>query len=373
MKKLLLFLTVLFCGLISINKSIYGQVDLYLNDINVYVDGYGKIGIYTLPDTIKQISRATILVGTGPDAVFDYYEDVDAEEPTTLLDNPTFGDYEIYGSYNNNYSGYPPNVLEKLNIYCWQDQNSIIVKYTIISREVDAVDAIVGLDLVPQVEDSYSGGDTVTYSSQNKVISVRKTEAVGFRSLSEDFKSIANFLWFDGYNEDSAYYNWLTYNDIDSLFITDPDDPNVDDPVIIPAFSEQTVAPGDSLIYYVAIAYGLNEADMQTSMQQAVDKYGLLTSVENDETLPSVFSLNQNYPNPFNPSTKISYQVPQKGLVTLKVYNVLGKEVTTLVNEEKPAGFYSIDFDARGLSSGVYFYSIQYGSSIQTKKMTLLK
>ncbi|MDZ7762872.1 MAG: T9SS type A sorting domain-containing protein [Melioribacteraceae bacterium] len=180
-------------------------------------------------------------------------------------------------------------------------------------------------------------------------------------------------MWFDGYNENSAYYDWLTYSDLDSLFITDPDDPNVDDPVIIPAYPEQTIAPGDSLIYYVAIAYGVDEADMLISMQQAVDKYGLLTSVEDNQTLPSEFSLNQNYPNPFNPNTKISYQVPQKDLVTLKVYNVLGKEVTTLVNEEKPAGFYTIDFDASGLASGVYFYSIQYGSSIQTKKMTLLK
>ncbi|MDZ7762871.1 MAG: hypothetical protein U5K00_00380 [Melioribacteraceae bacterium] len=188
MKKLLLLVIVLFLGLISINKSVYGQADLYLNNINVYVDSYGKIAIYTLPDTIKQITRATILVGTGPDAVFDYYEDVDTEDETTILDSPTFGDYEIYGSYNNNYSGLPPNVLEKQNIYCWQDQNSIIVKYTIINREADAIDAIVGLDLVPQVEDSYSGGDTVTYSSQSNVISVRKSEAVGFKSLSEDFR-----------------------------------------------------------------------------------------------------------------------------------------------------------------------------------------
>jgi Secretion system C-terminal sorting domain len=96
-------------------------------------------------------------------------------------------------------------------------------------------------------------------------------------------------------------------------------------------------------------------------------------SVLNNKNLPKRFSLLQNYPNPFNPSTTINYQIPTSGMVSIKVYDVLGKEVATLVNEEKPAGSYEANFNAANLSSGIYFYKIQSGSFIETKKMILLK
>jgi hypothetical protein len=85
------------------------------------------------------------------------------------------------------------------------------------------------------------------------------------------------------------------------------------------------------------------------------------------------FSLEQNFPNPFNPSTKISWQLPVRGQVSLKVYDILGNEVATLVNEEKSAGIYEVNFNAVNLPSGVYFYRIKAGDFIQTKKMILLK
>jgi len=97
--------------------------------------------------------------------------------------------------------------------------------------------------------------------------------------------------------------------------------------------------------------------------------------VENEVDLvtPKEFSLSQNYPNPFNPSTLIKYQLPISSQVTIKVYDVLGDEVATLVNEEKPIGFYEIDFDASRFASGVYLYKIQAGSFVSAKKMILIK
>ena len=85
------------------------------------------------------------------------------------------------------------------------------------------------------------------------------------------------------------------------------------------------------------------------------------------------YSLFQNYPNPFNPSTIIRWQQPEAGIVTLKIYDVLGNEVAMLVNEDKPLGEYEIEFDGNELSSGVYFYQLKSGSFVQTKKMILLK
>ena len=89
--------------------------------------------------------------------------------------------------------------------------------------------------------------------------------------------------------------------------------------------------------------------------------------------LPKDFSLDQNYPNPFNPSTTISYSIPASSFVTLKVYDVLGNEIATLVNAQKLEGSYKIMFDAANLPTGIYFYRLQAGSFVETKKMILLK
>jgi hypothetical protein len=89
--------------------------------------------------------------------------------------------------------------------------------------------------------------------------------------------------------------------------------------------------------------------------------------------VPKVLTLHQNYPNPFNPSTLISYQIPAAGKVTLKVYDVLGREVATLVNEVENPGNYKVRFDASKLTSGIYFYRINAGGSTQLKKMILMK
>jgi len=89
--------------------------------------------------------------------------------------------------------------------------------------------------------------------------------------------------------------------------------------------------------------------------------------------IPTEFSLLQNYPNPFNPSTKITFSIIEPGLVTLKVYNLLGQEIATLVNEELVTNTYQVDFDASTLPSGVYFYKLESGSTSVTKKMMLLK
>lgn len=95
-------------------------------------------------------------------------------------------------------------------------------------------------------------------------------------------------------------------------------------------------------------------------------------SVEDEET-PTEFKLYQNYPNPFNPTTRIKYQVSSIREISLKVYNVLGKEVTTLVNEVKPAGNYEIEFDGSDFTSGVYFYVLQVSGMRLSKKMLLIK
>ena len=92
-----------------------------------------------------------------------------------------------------------------------------------------------------------------------------------------------------------------------------------------------------------------------------------------DINIPAKYDLSQNYPNPFNPTTKLEFGISNLGFVTLKVYDILGKEVKTLVNEIKPAGTYSVLFDGSNLASGVYFYRIEAGEFRDIRRMVLIK
>ena len=105
-----------------------------------------------------------------------------------------------------------------------------------------------------------------------------------------------------------------------------------------------------------------------------------LVGVNDENLVPNVFQLYQNYPNPFNPSTTIKYSIPSNlnsskdgALVTLKIYDLLGREVELLVNEEKFPGFYEVNFNASNFASGIYLYRIKANNFVVTKKMILLK
>ena len=98
-----------------------------------------------------------------------------------------------------------------------------------------------------------------------------------------------------------------------------------------------------------------------------------LNSNNNFTNIPDKYSLSQNYPNPFNPVTQIKYGIPKQGLVTIKVFDVLGREVSKLVNEVKSPGNYIVDFDGASLSSGVYFYKLESNGFTDVKRMMLIK
>jgi hypothetical protein len=133
-----------------------------------------------------------------------------------------------------------------------------------------------------------------------------------------------------------------------------------------------------------------SEVEMATSVQDIVKignklivatgnvygylyKYDPTLSVSNTWGVPTTFSVEQNYPNPFNPSTTIRYGLPNRSHVTLTVYNTLGQQVAFLQNGEQEAGYHDVKFDGSGLSSGVYFYRIESGSFVETRKLILLK
>ena len=118
--------------------------------------------------------------------------------------------------------------------------------------------------------------------------------------------------------------------------------------------------------------FALYAASGPASIWAAYGCSGSIVGIHNTQT-PVQYKLSQNYPNPFNPSTSIRFEIPKSGFVKLAVYDILGKEVATLVNDKREAGSYYVDFNASGLSSGVYFYKLITNDFTDIKKMMLLK
>jgi hypothetical protein len=108
-------------------------------------------------------------------------------------------------------------------------------------------------------------------------------------------------------------------------------------------------------------------------LKQATTVPGIVTGIQNKNEIPFTYNLNQNYPNPFNPMTVINYDVAKKDNVSLKVYDITGKLVATLVDEIRNPGKYQYTFHAGGLASGIYYYELRSGSFVDTKKMVLVK
>ncbi len=129
------------------------------------------------------------------------------------------------------------------------------------------------------------------------------------------------------------------------------------------------VSAHNSIVRPVWTRIDNNLPSLWTAIIDSVPAAGVNSTTD----IPSGFVLHQNYPNPFNPSTKIRYQIGEQEFTSLKVYDVLGNVVANLVNEEKPAGEYEVDFNVVDLSTGIYFYKLQAGSFVETKKMILVK
>jgi hypothetical protein len=163
----------------------------------------------------------------------------------------------------------------------------------------------------------------------------------------------------------------MTYDTLDAQYNSGPDGP-----VTIASQDFQNINPGDSITVYYGMALGSSFSAVQSGLDSALGRYNgtLITEIKENKSFSlSSYKLNQNFPNPFNPSTIISFSIPVQEKVSLKVYNILGMEVSTLLNEVRTSGNYSIHFDAKNFPSGIYFYELKTGNFRDVKKMTILK
>jgi hypothetical protein len=133
----------------------------------------------------------------------------------------------------------------------------------------------------------------------------------------------------------------------------------------------------DEEIFDYKVYYRVSAFDISGNESEYSDEASILVGVDDEKYLPTEFSLSQNYPNPFNPSTTIVYEIGETSFVTLRVYDILGNEVATLINKRQNQGIYSVQFNinskSQSISSGIYFYSIRAGEYFKTMKMSFLK
>ncbi len=230
-----------------------------------------------------------------------------------------------------------------------------------------------------------SWGSNIFHSSNGVQWTIIKSDSLGsthdifFDSDGNPLIATYNGLYKLTIINDSSETKLLANNSINSLCVTDHDEffATTDNDVIYSKdegitwqkFSSGLPASGIRSITIDNDGYGL-----VSTLSGIFRSTGSLTNISSKHNeMHNAYILTQNYPNPFNPTTTISYSIPKPGLVTLKVYDILGREIATLVNENKLSGNYEIKFNASNLASGIYFYQLHAGNFIETKKLILLK
>ncbi len=365
MKKNLLFLLAI---MLLFTANGFTQVTQSTGAMKVYVSAYGKFRLLTNDDT-QQLDRASILVGTSESAVLDFNSDINSKlVPTALVNTPLSSDFEITGVYGRDASSSLPDVEEAINVYGWTNAGYVIVRFKIKNVATTEITAHIGLDILPNLNEEYM--DSITYNSQKGVIRYHwgaGYQNIGVKQLSSTMNSLYSFEWYDGYEVDADYWKWMNKDLTQPMVFSGTGDGTV----TITSQAPVTIAPGESATVFYAFAMADDEQTMLANIDAAKLKYdGLITSVKEPQT--SAKGL-RNYPNPVKSSTKITYQLPNDGNVTLKIYDALGRETTTLVNARQSSGSHSIDFNAEGLTRGVYSYKLIFENQVITSKMMVVK
>ncbi len=260
--------------------------------------------------------------------------------------------------------------------YQWSNptrDDFIIIEYSVKNKSAIKLDNILAaLWLDPDIPRENSFDDLGGYDSSRGMIYQYDSQNnpagyFGTRLLNGKPQTAKNST--NDPTLDISRYNFMTTG------IYHPNSTPADYRMIITA-QPFTLAPGDfnTVAFGIVLGNGLSELQINSDTMETIYK-GITVGLpeEDKNSVPVSYFLAQNYPNPFNPTTKISYAIPKKSFVTIKIFDVLGKEVFQLVNQEKSAGKYEAGFDASAFSTRVYFYKIQAGDFVETKKMILLK
>lgn len=352
-------------------------------DLRVSVFGNGYIGQTLTPvgdgvcyaDHNNALYAGSFMIGTAErihGMVYHKPDDMVNTIPLQAFTSDENFDKISYAAFSDSGAVAPFGLTMHQYTYSNAVDNYVIFKYTIQNYSGETIQDIVagifadwdiadaeknlgGYDVDRSLAFQYEAGENISDSTYYGVVALTQMAGARVTTLRE-FS-----------NSNSIYERMSTFYD-------EPIDSLGDYRTYIGSGPFDLENDGETTVAFAIIA-GNDLTDLQNNADLAIKGWnsGILFVEDEDTFLPTDFHLSQNYPNPFNPTTSIQFSTPTPTHVSLKVYNVLGEEVLTLINEKKPAGTFEIYFYATKLSSGVYFYTLRAGAFIETKKCLLIK
>lgn len=336
-------------------------------NIGIKMDNFGAVSVFSPLMYTKQIDRISILVAKDSLNVFDYLDDAGSVSTPQRTVPPEFGQFQLTSVINNSYSNNPPNIEVTLKSFGWDYSHFALVLFQITSKESIPFNSYIGLEILPVVDNSF-GNEKVNLDFEKSIITISKKKNIGIRFLSNRIKGHRVIEWSSGYSSDLMYFKALSDSNLQKEYSA-----GKDGSVIFTSIGNINLQPNVPDSLWIAIAAADTLVDLIKNLDSASAKIpSILTSINKLVEINS-YELFQNYPNPFNPFTKIDFQIPESGFVSLKVYDILGREVKEVVNEFLSDGHYTRSFDGNSLASGIYFYKLQVNKYVQIKKMVLLK
>jgi hypothetical protein len=345
--------------------------------------GLNRAGSLSLWDKfgVEQLSRASMVVALDSANVFDYEGDGNYVMRAAALSTGGLADTVAAVISDNSWNDppYPPNVRLWQTVRAYKDDAFVLSDYVITNTDPVATTVSVGVGLVPYPSETW-GGETDAYDATKKMAYFfREGEPVyiGVKILGQDAVSFHALPW-DVYSPadpsndaatDSTRWLMTTAPGFDAPVLGD-----VDGSFCSLNLGQATIDAWSSTSYTVAYMYATSLDNLRKACDAAVARFtGVNGVVTQSSTVPDRPSLDQNYPNPFNPATSIGFHLATAGHVKMAVYDLLGREVATLVNADMNPGEHTVRWNAAGVSSGVYFYRLTAGSFTQTKQMVLMK
>ncbi len=384
--------------------------DLEINQIRTTVTNVGRIGFPTLNNvteglgfhykngenllyegaiiagaSIDLISNAAR--GTGSDSDQDFYISYNGD---IRIDTPGMqADQETYGLFEDTQSENPMYIRIKQESYAWKDasyDDFILLKYTVYNLKQESLSNFhFGLFFDWDMDEINFDSDVTAWDATRKMGYIYNTHADGpdtyvgvallspgnisYRAIYNDESDPSGPEWglYDGFSDQEK---WQSISG--GTTVTDAGPADVSFVISAGPFD---IAAGAAQTITFVMAAGDDLAELQAHTDSAVVKWEkiLPLGIEDAPINPIELALEQNYPNPFNPVTNIAFSIPKAEYVELKVYSVLGEEVTTIYAGDMPAGRYVLSWDAGAFASGVYLYRLRSGNEIRTRKLVLLR
>jgi subtilisin family serine protease len=368
-------------GNILFTISNFGQYGLDPGGMNGSWPGEG----FRMPQSGQNyLFEGALFIGDGPTRVSNGARDENQNigddfvpmDGITLAEPGPFADQEYYTSFNDQNASEPLGVFIHQETFAFEqppDDDYVIFEYSITNTGDEDLEGV----LVAHFEDW-----DMPWNQAFDRVNFDRDRNLGYQYYSGNYRGHAilselgvfSFMALD--NEQHVYpphftladkWSYMTAGTVDTAITSQRDCS------IIITTGPYDIPAGESVEAAIAILGGTSLSDLQANADAAIERYGGMTSVDDNPVRPDDFFLSQNYPNPFNAQTTIEFAVPSAGQVKLEAFDLLGRKVAVLIDGDMEAGAHSLIWDCSELSSGVYFYRLTINDNSAVRKMTLLK